>query len=116
MTKTKFKKTELENGDIYIERFICEKWREIYYEFSDGFKVWKGYSKKGAVIHYKDSDGEESWLDEEDNKITKEEFNKTWKLEKDGLYSLKKKPEPKPKIKYPIVTYLTEKQIKKEVK
>jgi len=115
MTKTKFRKTELENGDIYIERFICGEWKDVYYKYPDGSKVWLGYSKKGKYKYTKYSDGNKFWYDDEGNKITKEEFNKTWKLEKDGLYGLKPKPEPKPKIKYPIVTYLTEKEVKKEV-
>lgn len=58
--------------------FINGTWRETHYKDPDGYEAWWGRDTEGNCIHFKCSDGEEIWRDENDKIITEEEFNKIW--------------------------------------
>ena len=100
--KTKLKEGKTKKEGNYTSKFINGEWRiihsknkgfegwgkydkkgnQIYYKDFDGLEIWKEYDEKGNIIHYKDSNDIEYWRDENRNEITKEEFNKIWKIRK----------------------------------
>ena len=48
----------------------------IHFKNSDGFESWSKYDSKGNLNHFKKSNGFESWYDSKGNSITKKEFDK----------------------------------------
>ena len=53
---------------------------EIHYKDSNGYETWREYDANNNVIHYKNSDGFEEWYNSEGNVIdkpTKEGYNST---------------------------------------
>ena len=49
---------------------------EIHFKDSDGFESWSEYDSNGKITHSKNSNGDEFWCDSKGNRITKKEFDK----------------------------------------
>jgi len=94
MTIYKLRKQEIEKikeppkeGDIKTEdnftyQFIAGDWILIHYKEGD-YESWQECNNKGNMIHYKNSNGFESWYNEKGQEITKEEFNRLWEKVED---------------------------------
>jgi len=59
--KTTFK---IINGNLYE---YDSNGNEIHYKNSDGFESWSKYDSHGKVIHFKNSDGYEYWYEYDGN-------------------------------------------------
>ena len=61
------------------EIFLNGDWRTEHYKNPEtGFEEWYDRDEKGNWIHYKNSEGNEGWRDENGNKISKEIFERIW--------------------------------------
>ena len=60
----KLTKKTIGNEDVYFQNGVK---KYVHYKTSDGYESWREFDSNNNVIHYKSSDGSETWSEYDKN-------------------------------------------------